>query len=407
MKGWRTKGMNGLIGRLSRVAAIVVSMAPGVVAFAQTGDGSNGETKETRKRIVIRHGDAGEGSDREVRALVHESSAGYYEFSSNNQHVKVELRNGEVSKAEVDGKSVPADRVKLDDGKLTITDEQGGVLFAHEFRADDPGVSSRSGAGIRAGAGRGMWIHRDDEDDDGKMMVWRGRPEVEPKSMLGIQMADVPDALRGHYGLQEDDGVMIAGIHKGLPAEQAGLKPYEIVVAMDGRRPIEDDDIRDKLRTMEPGGSIEFTVLSKGVERTVRLTAEKFDWEKLSKAESSGIARRRHIEMFEDEIEDELFDDDDVRVFIGPGHGPMFVEPFGDPKDPEFAARMEAEMQKLVERLTAEHRGLIREHEGAMRNRDSIEERLQRMEKLMEQMLKDRNPKHEAPGKDEDEKSRT
>src|SRR5690606_24363011 len=59
-------------------------------------------------------------------------------------------------------------------------------------------------------------------------------PGIDPDSAwLGVQLSPVPAALAHHLNLA-DNGVMIANIFEGSPADQSGLDRYDIVIRADG-----------------------------------------------------------------------------------------------------------------------------------------------------------------------------
>ena len=58
------------------------------------------------------------------------------------------------------------------------------------------------------------------------------RQERRGPGHLGILLADVPEALRAHLGV--DDGAMAQDVLPGSPAEKAGLRRFDVLLAVDG-----------------------------------------------------------------------------------------------------------------------------------------------------------------------------
>ena len=99
------------------------------------------------------------------------------------------------------------------------------------------------------------------------MRFVQGRPQG---AMLGINIEDAKG---------RDDGVEVVGVSPGGPAEQAGLKAGDIVVAMNGQS-LRTTDGRDpsaqlveRMRSVEPGQTVNLDYLRDGQKRTAAIKA--------------------------------------------------------------------------------------------------------------------------------------
>ena len=90
---------------------------------------------------------------------------------------------------------------------------------------------------------------------------------------LGIGLADLSRQDAQRFDLPVDSGAVITGVDPGTPADDAGLRPEEIITAIDDT-PIEDSgDLLAALRDYSPGDTVQLTVVQRnGNERTVNLT---------------------------------------------------------------------------------------------------------------------------------------
>src|SRR5690348_3153460 len=52
---------------------------------------------------------------------------------------------------------------------------------------------------------------------------------------LGVQAAGVTDEVRSRLGLSENNGALVAKVVAGGSAEALGLRPDDVIVAVDGR----------------------------------------------------------------------------------------------------------------------------------------------------------------------------
>ena len=80
---------------------------------------------------------------------------------------------------------------------------------------------------------------------------------------LGVEGAD---ATGSHTG------AAITSVSAGSPADEAGLTEADVVVAVDGKPVSSMIDLAAKVRTHEPGDTVELTISTNGQQRVVRVT---------------------------------------------------------------------------------------------------------------------------------------
>ncbi len=86
-----------------------------------------------------------------------------------------------------------------------------------------------------------------------------------PRSLWGLTVAEPSDGLSSR-------GVPIEGVVPGSPAETAGLKPGDILMAIDGRWTSSVADSFDAAQTIAPGKTVAVHILRDGVEVERMLT---------------------------------------------------------------------------------------------------------------------------------------
>ncbi len=103
-------------------------------------------------------------------------------------------------------------------------------------------------------------------------LVSSERPHKDAKrraeAWLGVRVAPVPDALKAHLGR---DGIMIANVVVDGPADQAGLKRYDLIVEFAGREIRSFQDLRDALAGMRPGQRARMRIIREAREQTLRV----------------------------------------------------------------------------------------------------------------------------------------
>jgi serine protease Do len=99
-------------------------------------------------------------------------------------------------------------------------------------------------------------------------LIARGRVV---RGWLGIVIQDVTDELAGTFGVREREGVLVADVMKGGPAEVGGVRPGDVVVELGGARIREVPDLQRRVAGIAPGKATRMTVVrdSKPVPLTV------------------------------------------------------------------------------------------------------------------------------------------
>ncbi|MBN9562652.1 MAG: serine protease, partial [Alphaproteobacteria bacterium] len=87
---------------------------------------------------------------------------------------------------------------------------------------------------------------------------------------VGLQPVSIPQGLRAACG--QESGLMAVSIAAGGPAEQAGILPGDILLALDGEAMIRLRGIRGKLGAERVGQAVEIRLMRGGVVQAVRLT---------------------------------------------------------------------------------------------------------------------------------------
>jgi S1-C subfamily serine protease len=76
-------------------------------------------------------------------------------------------------------------------------------------------------------------------------------------------------------GLSVDAGALVSRVVRGSPAEKAGIKAGDVVVALDGQTLQGGADLRNRVGLIAPGTTIKLTVIRKKEQQTVSVKLEK------------------------------------------------------------------------------------------------------------------------------------
>lgn len=91
------------------------------------------------------------------------------------------------------------------------------------------------------------------------------------RGRLGVQIQDVGPDIAESLRLPEISGALIARVEDGSPAAKAGVKPGDVIVAVDGRAIESPADLRARIGLLPVGERIEMTAIRDG--RPITLSA--------------------------------------------------------------------------------------------------------------------------------------
>ena len=104
------------------------------------------------------------------------------------------------------------------------------------------------------------------------------------RGWLGVSIQDVTEALARSYHLKEAKGAIIADVNEGSPADKAGLKPDDVVIAVDGREVRDRSELTNYIASRAPDTTVHLKVLRNGAEKDVSVTLGTFPEEGLTRA---------------------------------------------------------------------------------------------------------------------------
>ncbi len=90
------------------------------------------------------------------------------------------------------------------------------------------------------------------------------------RGRLGISMVDLTPDIAKKFGVSAAEGVVIAAVQAGSPAEKAGLRERDVIVALGGRPVRAAAELRARLGLTPVGEEIELQVLRGKEARTIR-----------------------------------------------------------------------------------------------------------------------------------------
>ena len=81
------------------------------------------------------------------------------------------------------------------------------------------------------------------------------------RGWLGVSMQDMTKELADSFGLDKTTGTLIAGVLKNGPADNAGIKPGDIMVAIEGKPIVNSSELLNQVAALSPGDTVTVTIL--------------------------------------------------------------------------------------------------------------------------------------------------
>ncbi|SDN23659.1 serine protease Do [Desulfonauticus submarinus] len=106
------------------------------------------------------------------------------------------------------------------------------------------------------------------------------------RGWLGVTIQDVDENTAKALGLEKAKGALVASVTPGDPADKAGVKPGDVIIAVNGR-PVEDSsDLTRKIGNLLPGTKITISVWRKGKIKELKVILGERDLRKLARTSS-------------------------------------------------------------------------------------------------------------------------
>jgi serine protease Do len=92
------------------------------------------------------------------------------------------------------------------------------------------------------------------------------------RGFLGVQPQAITADMVDHLGLKSTRGALLADVIKDGPADKAGLKPGDVVVALNGKPIADNNQLTRDVGVVPPGKPVKLDVLREGRERSFEVT---------------------------------------------------------------------------------------------------------------------------------------
>jgi S1-C subfamily serine protease len=95
------------------------------------------------------------------------------------------------------------------------------------------------------------------------------------RGWIGVEVQDMTPELAESFGVKPDVGALIAGVMRGSPADKAGVKPGDVLLAVGGK-PVKDAQVMlELIAALAPGDKAAFGLMREGKTLDVQITVGK------------------------------------------------------------------------------------------------------------------------------------
>jgi len=95
------------------------------------------------------------------------------------------------------------------------------------------------------------------------------------RGWIGIESQDITPELATSFGLGRQSGAIIAGVVRNGPADRAGVRPGDILLAVEGKPVANTGDMLNLVAQLEPGAKAKLKLMRENRESTVDVTVGK------------------------------------------------------------------------------------------------------------------------------------
>ena len=111
------------------------------------------------------------------------------------------------------------------------------------------------------------------------------------RGWLGVTIQNVSQALAESFGLDRPQGALVAQVSKDSPASRGGVESGDIILSLDGKTVPTSNALPPLVGAVTPGETVDVEVLREGERRTLSITIEPLDDERVASAAGGGRDR--------------------------------------------------------------------------------------------------------------------
>ena len=92
------------------------------------------------------------------------------------------------------------------------------------------------------------------------------------RGWLGVAIQDMNEDLAQSFGVNRAEGILVAEVTERSPAEKAGLRQGDVLLALDGDRMTDVTELRNRVAMTAPGTKITLRIIREGKRKDIPVT---------------------------------------------------------------------------------------------------------------------------------------
>jgi serine protease Do len=113
-------------------------------------------------------------------------------------------------------------------------------------------------------------------------LVANGRVE---RGRIGVTIQDVNQALADSFGLDRPQGALVSSVEKGAPADEAGVKVGDVILAVNGHAVEQSGELPSVVAAIKPGTRATLTVWRDKAKKDLSIKVGELETERVAKAD--------------------------------------------------------------------------------------------------------------------------
>lgn len=95
------------------------------------------------------------------------------------------------------------------------------------------------------------------------------------RGWIGVEPQDITPEMADSFNIKQTSGAIVAGVIRGGPADKAGIKPGDILIAIEGKPAANKTEVLNLIAQLKPNNKAKLTVLRNGSESTISVLINK------------------------------------------------------------------------------------------------------------------------------------
>lgn len=111
------------------------------------------------------------------------------------------------------------------------------------------------------------------------------------RGWLGVSIQDVDEKIARTLGLSKASGALVASVTPGDPADNAGIRSGDVIIALNGEPVVSSSDLTRRVGAMAPGKQVELSLWRKGKVEKVAVTLGERNARRMAAGDSGSVEK--------------------------------------------------------------------------------------------------------------------